>query len=161
MANTPKKVLIAVDGSERDRSVIRQALDLFGEGADYVVISVSPELASVGAASVSYATASAFSAPSLSHFADGLDIDAHEAEDLAERVAGEAGMPNAEIVGEVGDPATVLLEQAATSEVDVLVIGASERSWFSRLFEPSVEAAVLNRATCPVLVVHPTPPVPK
>ena len=115
MANTPKKVLIAVDGSERDRSVIRQALDLFGEGADYVVISVSPELASVGAASVSYATASAFSAPSLSHFADGLDIDAHEAEDLAERVAGEAGMPNAEIVGEVGDPATVLLEQAAVA----------------------------------------------
>jgi hypothetical protein len=71
MTNTPKKVLIAVDGTERDRSVIRQALDLFGEGANYVVISVSPELASVGAASVSYATASAFSAPSLSYFADG------------------------------------------------------------------------------------------
>jgi nucleotide-binding universal stress UspA family protein len=85
----------------------------------------------------------------------------HEAEDVAERVAGEAGMPNAEIVGEVGDPATVLLEQAAASEVDVLVIGASERNWFSRLFEPSVEAAVLNRANCPVLVVHPTPSVPE
>ncbi|MGK0274306.1 MAG: nucleotide-binding universal stress UspA family protein [Ilumatobacter sp.] len=155
MTNTPKKVLIAVDGTDRDRSVVRQALDLFGDDADYVVISVCPEPAAMGAASVSYATASAFSAPSLSHFADGLDADAHEAEDVAERTADEAGMSDAETVGEVGNPATVLLQQAADSEVDVLVIGASERNWFSRLFEPSVEASVLNRATCPVLVVHP------
>ncbi len=155
MTNTPKKVLIAVDGTDRDRSVVRQALNLFGDDADYVVISVSPEPAAMGAASVSYATASAFSAPSLSHFADGLDADAHEAEDVAERVANEAGMSGAETVGEVGNPATVLLQQAVESGVDVMVIGASERSWFARLFEPSVEAAVLNRATCPVLVVHP------
>ena len=155
MTNTPKKVLIAVDGTDRDRSVVRQALNLFGDDADYVVISVSAEPAAMGAASVSYATASAFSAPSLSHFADGLDADAHEAEDVAERVANEAGMSVAETVGEVGNPSTVLLQQAVESGVDVMVIGASERSWFARLFEPSVEAAVLNRATCPVLVVHP------
>lgn len=58
MTITPKKVLIAVDGTEHDRSVVRQALDLFGDDASYVVISVSPEPAAVGAASVSYATAS-------------------------------------------------------------------------------------------------------
>ena len=160
MTNTPKKVLIAVDGTESDRSVVRQTLDLFGDDGNYVVISVNPDAAALGAASVSYATALAFSAPSLSRFADGLGIDADEAEEVAQRVAGEAGMSAAEIVGEVGDPASVLLEQAAVSGVDVMVIGASERSWFSWLFEPSVEAAVLNRATCPVLVVRPTDTVP-
>lgn len=161
MTNAPKKVLIAVDGTESDRSVVRQTLDLFGNDASYVVISVNPDAAAMGAASVSYATALAFSAPSLSRFADGLGIDADEAEHVAERVASEAGMSSAEIVGEVGNPATVLLEQAAVSGVDVMVIGASERSWFSRLFEPSVEAAVLNRATCPVLVVRPMYSVPE
>jgi len=161
MTNTPKKVLIAVDGTERGRSVVRQALDLFGDDADYVVMSVSPEPAAMGAASVSYATASAFSAPSLSYFADGLDADAHEAEGVAERAADEAGISDAETVGEVGNPALVLLQQAAESRVDVMVVGASERSWFSRLFEPSVEALVLNRAICPVLVVHPISPAPK
>ena len=97
----------------------------------------------------------AFSAPSLSRFADGLGIDADEAEHVAERVAGEAGMAAAETLGEVGDPATVLLEQAAASGVDVIVVGASERGWLSRLFDPSVEAAVVDRSICPVLVVHP------
>lgn len=155
MTNTPKKVLIAVDGTESDRSVVRQTLDLFGDEADFVIISVNPDAAALGAASVSYATAMAFSAPSLSRFADGLGIDADEAEHVAERVAGEAGMAAAETLGEVGDPATVLLEQAAASGVDVIVVGASERGWLSRLFDPSVEAAVVDRSICPVLVVHP------
>lgn len=148
-------VLIAVDGTEHDRSVVRSALDLFGSDSDYVVVNVRGEPAMLGAASVSYASASAFSVLALADFADGLEVEAEKAEDSAEHAAAASGLGGAEVVGEVGDPATVLLTVAEEHDVDVIAIGSSERSWFSRLLDPSVQHAVVERASCPVLVVHP------
>ena len=154
---TASTVVIAVDGTESDKHVIRTALDLFGDTHRYVVVNVSDEPAMLGAASVSYASASAFAVPALSQFADGLGMDADAAEDVADAAAATAGLSDAESVGLVGDPATVLLDVAAERGAAVIAIGSSERSWLSRLFDPSVEAAVVDRATCPVLVVHPDP----
>lgn len=147
-------ILIAVDGGASDPSVIRQALEVLGEEHDYVVVSVSDEPAMLGAISMSYASASVLSVPSLSQFADGMGLDADAAEDIAEHAAMTAGLTGADAVGEVGDPATVLIEVAKDRGAAVIVIGASQRNWFSRLFDPSVEAAVVDRAPCPVLVVH-------
>ena len=148
-------VLIAVDGSEHDRPIVRQALRLFGDDAKYVLLNVSPDPAIVGAASVSFAAASWFSIPALSAFSDGLDQRADIAEHIADDVVAATGLSGAETIGEVGDPVTILLEVANSNDADVIVVGASERSWLSRLFDPSVESAVVDRATRPVLVVHP------
>ena len=148
-------VLIAVDGTESDQSVIRQTLEVLGENHEYVLVSVSDEPAMLGAVSLSYASASVLAVPELSKFADGMGLDADAAEDIAESAAAAAGLTGADAVGEVGDPATVLIEVATDRSATVIAIGASERNWFSRLFDPSVEAAVVERAPCPVLVIHP------
>jgi nucleotide-binding universal stress UspA family protein len=147
-------VLIAVDGTERDRSLVRQVLGIFGEDASYLVVSVSDNPAVLGSVAVSTAAGSMFSTPYLSTYAEGLEATAERAEVVAEQVAASAGMTHAETVGEVGDPATVLIEVAEERGVDVIAIGATERSWFSRLLDPSVEAAVVTRAPCAVLVVR-------
>ncbi len=148
-------VLIAVDGTASDQAVIRKTLEVLGDGHEYVLVSVSDEPAMIGAVSLSYASASAFGVSSLSSFADGMGLDADAAEDIAEGAAAAAGLTGADVVGEVGDPATVLIEVAKERGAMVIAIGASDRNWFSRLFDPSVEAAVVERAPCPVLVVHP------
>lgn len=146
-------VMIAVDGTESDRVVTGQAIRLFGDDATYLVVSVSDEPRVVGASSISYAAAATFSMPSLSNFADGLDDDIDEAEDVAEAAARASGLDHVEAVGEAGDPATVLVEVARDRGVDVIVIGASGRNWFSKLVDPSVEDAVVDRSPVPVLVV--------
>jgi len=148
-------VLIAVDGTPSDQSVIRKTLDLLGDDRQYVLVSVSDEPAMLGAVSLSYASASVLAVPALSKFADGMGMDADAAEDVAENAGVAAGISGVDVIGEVGDPATVLIEVAKDRNAAVIAIGASERNWFSRLFDPSVEAAVVDRAPCPVLVVHP------
>lgn len=146
-------VLVAVDGTESDREVARRAIRLFGDDATYVVVSVSDEPRVVGAASISYAAAATFSMPKLSNFADGLDDDMDEAEEIARRAATDAGLSDADALGEAGDPATVLIEVAEEHDADVIAIGASTRGRFSKLFDPSVEDAVVDRSPIPVLVV--------
>lgn len=55
----------------------------------------------------------------------------------------------------VGDPARQIVEVAEETGADLIVIGTGDRSWLSRLFNPSVSNAVLHRAPCSVLVVRP------
>ena len=55
-----------------------------------------------------------------------------------------------------GDPARTILEQARTSEADLLVLGTHGRAGFERLVLGSVAEKVLRRATCPVLTVPPS-----
>jgi nucleotide-binding universal stress UspA family protein len=43
--------------------------------------------------------------------------------------------------------------QSERQRYDVIVVGSHERSWFSRLFVPSVTADVVKEAEVPVLVV--------
>lgn len=146
-------VLIAVDGSESDRAVARRAVDLFGESSSYIVINVSSEPAVIGASSISYAAAYSLSVPQLSRFADGVDHDADMAEDIASGVAGAVGLEDAVARGEIGDPATVLIEVADAQNVDVIVVGASDRGRLSHFFDPPVGGAVIDRSHHPVLVV--------
>lgn len=148
-------VMIAVDGTKSDRAVVGAALSLFGANSDFIVVSVSDNPALIGGTAMSYATASIVSSPYLDDFARGIEERAEAAEHRAEAAASAAGLVAGETLGEVGDPATLLVELAKERGVDVIAIGASERSWMSRLLDPSVEAAVVGRATCPVLVVHP------
>ncbi|MDW3221156.1 MAG: universal stress protein [Acidimicrobiales bacterium] len=53
-----------------------------------------------------------------------------------------------------GDPATTIVEVAEEIGADLIVVGTGDRSWLSRLLNPSVSAGVLRDASCPVLVVR-------
>ena len=83
---------------------------------------------------------------------DTAPIDA--AIQVARDVADEASIPNPQVVGEVGDPATAIITAAHHHQADVIVIGSHDRSWFSKLFVPSVSSAVVREADIPVLVTH-------
>jgi nucleotide-binding universal stress UspA family protein len=83
---------------------------------------------------------------------DSAPIDA--AIQVARDVADEAHLPNPQVVGEVGDPATAIITAAHHHQADVIVIGSHDRSWFSKLFAPSVAGAVVREADIPVLVAR-------
>lgn len=56
-----------------------------------------------------------------------------------------------------GEPVDVILEQAASSAAELIVMGTQGRSAFSQLFMGSVAERVVRRAACPVLTVRAHP----
>jgi nucleotide-binding universal stress UspA family protein len=67
-----------------------------------------------------------------------------------------AGVPSAaRSIAEAGDPRTTIVEQALTTNADLIVIGTHGRRGFTRLLLGSVAEAVLHEAPCPVLTVSP------
>lgn len=147
-------VLIAVDGTPLDRVLAKRALALFGPDARYVVVNVGEERVPVTMVPIAYGAASALSAPEISRLADLDEHVAETAEHVAENAARDAGLEDAETVGEIGDPATVVLAAAEEHDVDVIVVGTKDRGWFARLMEPSVSHAITRLAETPVLVVR-------
>jgi nucleotide-binding universal stress UspA family protein len=53
-----------------------------------------------------------------------------------------------------GDPATVIVETAAETGADLIVLGTHGRTGLSRLVMGSVAEEVLRRAPCPVLTIR-------
>ncbi|MEP7202268.1 MAG: universal stress protein [Ilumatobacteraceae bacterium] len=168
------QVLIAVDDSESSIKTARIAYSLFGDKASYTVVNVAdqtpimwggdalvwgvgypimitaptPPVAAVAAGPTGQ------SAPTDERpvVIDNAPIDA--AIQVASDVAAEAHLPSPQVVGEVGDPATAIISAAHHHKADVIVVGSHERSWFSKLFEPSVAGAVVRDADIPVLIAR-------
>jgi nucleotide-binding universal stress UspA family protein len=162
------QVLIAVDDTEHSLHAARVAYELFGDTASYTVVNVTDQNAMmwggdslmwgvgypvmmapeglIGVAPPSTgadpATASADTAPIDSAMRVALDV------------ATEADIPNPQVVGEVGDPAQAIVEAAHHHQADVIVIGSHDRSWFSRLLNPSVSGSVMRDADIPVLIAR-------
>ena len=61
---------------------------------------------------------------------------------------------NYEIVTEIGDPATGIIDTAASREVDVIVIGTHGRKGLRRILMGSVAEEVLREAKCPVIALR-------
>jgi nucleotide-binding universal stress UspA family protein len=84
----------------------------------------------------------------------GVTNDALErAEATAEAAVDDAGISGAERVAEVGDPPEAILRAAREHDIDVIVVGDHDRSWWSELFAPAVGTTLIERAEVPVLVV--------
>lgn len=79
--------------------------------------------------------------------------------DELEAMAREVASRAADLVGgepmvEHGDPACVIRRVASEIKADLIVVGTSDRSLFSRIFRPSVGASVATDAPCSVLIVR-------
>jgi nucleotide-binding universal stress UspA family protein len=168
------QVLIAVDDSESSVATARTAYALFGADASYTIVNVADSapliwggdalvwgvgypivLGPSGPAPSATVAATSGVAPNgavAAAEADTAPIDA--AIQVARDVANEADIPNPQVVGEVGDPATAIITAAHHHQADVIVIGSHDRSWFSKLFSPSVSSAVVREADIPVLVAR-------
>src|SRR3954469_10416260 len=174
------QVLIAVDDSESGIKTARIAHGLFGDAASYIVVNVADQLPIMwGADSLEWGVGypvvmgpSGVVDPIVARppgFADGragdsadqdasaVDLDSapiDAAIQVARDVAAEADIPNPQVVGEVGDPATAIITAAHHHNADVIVVGSHDRSWFSKLFTPSVRGALVREADVPVLIAR-------
>lgn len=164
------QVLIAVDDSESSVKTARTAYALFGDSATYIVVSVADQspmiwggdalVWGIGYPMVMAPTGAARVAPgetvpatdAAAAAVDNAPIDA--AIQVAHDVASEARIPNPQVVGEVGDPATAIISAAHHHQADVIVVGSHERSWFSKLLVPSTSGAVVREADIPVLITR-------
>lgn len=167
------QVLIAVDDSERSVRAARVAYDLFGDDATYIVVNVADQspmmwgdealLFGVGyplvmGPSGAVVGSSATTSPGRSGLEARSELETAPIEaamQVALDVATEADIPNPQVVGESGhDPAGAIIAAAHHHEADVIVLGSHDRSWFSRLFIPSVAGSVVKEADIPVLIAR-------
>jgi universal stress protein A len=65
-----------------------------------------------------------------------------------------AGIAVRSSVCEAGDPATAIVERAASGKYDLLVLGTHGRTGLSHVLMGSVAEKVVRRAPCPVLTVR-------
>jgi nucleotide-binding universal stress UspA family protein len=161
------KVLIALDDNEESIEAAALARRLFGDDAEYLAINVFEHPPSAVRSASSWPTTPVGGSPLAwgavwpydtgageraidEHVPEitGRDVAARDALAAAER----AGLADADVIGEVGDPARAILDAAHEHAVDVVVVGSHQRSWLSRLFSRSVSAEVVKRADLPVLV---------
>jgi nucleotide-binding universal stress UspA family protein len=155
-------VLLAVDDSDASRRAATTAHQLFGEGAAYVAVNVAdigeltPAMAGAWGAAypVPWGMTWSVSVPPMgSGTTDATDALRSAARATADDVVADAGVTGAEPVGAIGDPVEAILRAAHERNVDVVVVGATEQSWFARLVHPSVSKDLIQRADVPVLVV--------
>lgn len=160
------RVLIAVDDSESSVAAARTAHRLFGDDAEYTVISVSAsQPLKWGDDALLYGTVYPLATPTGTVIG-GVPLIVHQpgatpdgdrvevAEQTADNVAHDAGVDSAETIGETGDPVDAILDAAEKHHVDVIVVGSHERGWFRRLFTTSVRDELVRDARVPVLVAR-------
>lgn len=147
----PIHVMVTLDGSEAASSAAEVAAAMFGSSARYSILSVgSPwPLQAISPMGVQ---------PAL------LVLAAEDADPVvdvtaaAEATVGEAAagldVDEVETIVSVGDPGSEICRLAEERDVDVVVLGAHDRGWLSRLLEPSVARHVVDHAPCHVLVVR-------
>ncbi len=157
------RVLVAVDATESSIRAARIAHRLFGDDHEYLAVNVaSPRIDPAAApwwgagwglgAPMAYGGVWPYQPAAVGTSDAGHDVLEEAAED-ARAVADRSGLPEAEAIGEVGDPADAIIRAAEEHHVDVIVVGTEDRSWFDRLLRPSVSTDVLKEADVPVLVV--------
>jgi len=149
-------IMIAVEDSEESVDAVRTAHRLFGDGARYFVVNVGQGRYSSMRWAYVYPvmTPTAWYPPAwTTDEANSGESGSDLAEDRALLVADAAGVDDVTALGDVGDPATAIIQAAHEHAADVVVIASHERSWFSRLFAGSVERDVLRDADFAVLVV--------
>jgi len=164
------QVLIAVDDSEDSIKTARIAYRLFGDAASYTMVNVADRTPlmwggdslvwGVGYPVMMGPSGALEMAPGggvRTNDASAADADSAPIEaaiQVAQDVASEAHIPNPQVVGEVGDPATAIITAAHHHQADVIVVGSHDRSWFSRLLVPSTSGAVVREADIPVLIAR-------
>ena len=160
------RVLVAVDDGETSRRAARVARSLFGEHADYWVVSVGdPDLVLWHDMPMVWGVpypVMLMGGAEGEVFGDRADVgprgleetdNAERARETAQQVADDVALPDATPLGATGDPAAQIKHVADEHDVDVIVVGWHESTWWKRILEPSVPKEILRNVDRPVLVV--------
>jgi len=144
----PTRVLLAVDESAASAQAARRASILFGASAEFLVIRVS-EVPGLWAAHP-FGVAAPLTADEWQSLVE------PDEEEIRRRVE-EAGVAEAEVLVEIGDPVSQICDAAEEHDVDVIVVGSHHRGFLERLLSPSVSGGVVRTSHRPVLVVPEQP----
>jgi nucleotide-binding universal stress UspA family protein len=138
-----RKILIATDGSENNRSAICEAMRLAQAlGSDLVVVYVID---------TGVLNSAAFG-EGADFVLSSLKAEGDKAIGLVRELAkGTNVAVDAQILQ--GKPASAITSFAAKNGIDLIVVGASGKSGIEELLLGSVADRVIRTASCPVLVV--------
>ena len=130
------KIVVGYDGSQAAKRALERAATL-ADGDPVIVVSAVRPLISRGAGGY-----------------DAVEREEHERH-LAEAAARleELGV-EARTIEEVGDPASVIAREAEAHGADLVIVGTEGKNALERLFEGSVSADTVRKATTDVLVIH-------
>ena len=136
-----KKILIATDGSEKNRSALDEGLRIARACGSTVYAVYVIDM-------------SAFSSTSGEiPMGDTYRMLEEEGRQAMSRVQALAGDVSVEMSVLEGRPATEIVELAKTKDVDLLVIGTHGKKGWSACFLGAWQEAVIRSAPCKVLVV--------
>ena len=146
-------VMIATDGTEVASTAAQVAVELYGPEVDYTIVSIGTiaPIDSITPLGVQ---------PALIQLTEHLGDEKTSSDPLsgprarAEDVADQLDLANVEVITEIGPPGPELCRLAQDRAVDVMVLGAHDRGFLSRLIEPSVARYAIEHAPCHVLVVR-------
>jgi nucleotide-binding universal stress UspA family protein len=153
-------VLLALDESDAALEAARQAHRLFGSDATYLAMNVaeaSPAWGSepaVRGAVYPYPYGAPYPLVEEEMVPEPETLDA--AREHAHELAEAAGV-EADPVGDFGDPTIAILAAAEQHEVDVIVVGATEKGWWRRMIDGSVANDLVRESTRPVLIAGRVP----
>ena len=150
------RILLAVDDDPVRAHAIRAVTDWLPPDADIVVLHVGASALTSGSLAPTANPVTTAGHPGYP-VTTAADLSTEAAVDVAARETARraAAAVDGEARVEKGYPARTIVRVAEEIEADLIVIGTGDRSWLSRLFEPSVSMSVTSDAPCSVLVVRP------
>ena len=137
-----EKILIATDGSERNRAAVEEALQIGRVCGSKVFAAYVMDVGVFESASTDGAV-----------IRDTWTVIQREADAALDRVRTMAERVNLETVILEGKPAAEIVKFSAEKGIDLIVIGTQGKRGFERLLLGSVAEHVVRSATCKVLVV--------
>lgn len=133
-----RKIVVGYDGSAPSRRALERAAELARDGAQLVVVSVTP---------VTF-TSLGMVAPEESERAE------HRRQaDSAREILAAKGV-EARAIELAGIPADVIVALAKDEDADLVIVGTHGRNIAERLVLGSVSQGVLHHAPCDVMVVR-------
>ncbi len=145
-----QQILVPTDLSPASTRVLAEAQEFattFGASIDLLYVWSAPTLV----APESVITGVGINEQPL---LDWVRASANEQLAKFETDARRAGIAVRSALCETGDPATTILERAASGKYDLLVMGTHGRTGLSHMLMGSVAEKVVRRAPCPVLTVR-------
>jgi nucleotide-binding universal stress UspA family protein len=132
-------ILVATDGSEKNRAAVEEALRIGRTGgsvvhAVYVADTLDSASADIG-------------------ISDTWDLVQREGERALNRVRGMAGGVHLEIAILEGKPAAEIVKYAGEKGIDLIVIGTQGKRGIERILLGSVAENIIRAASCKILVV--------
>lgn len=150
MLSHPKKILVAIDGSPESDKAAEEAVRL-AAGNQSQFKSMLYALLVLPNAPASTYTDFVPTAPMTE--SEKWDDLRRRIFFVVEKCAAEQDVP-LEMVVEYGDPAEKMLGFAKREEIDVIVIGSSNKGFMQRRIKGSISHAVASAAPCSVYIVR-------